>query len=584
MRPAGNGTSLPPPPVDGHRLLRWLDSPRGDRGIRFAGPGERWEFHSYESLAAAARHQAWLLQDRGVRPGSVIALVHTTSPDYVGAFFGCLMLGATPAPIAPPTRFQGMAQYRQYLSRALRLSGASTVSTTSGLAGAVTQAADDNGAAIVIADEPRTAKAEWHGEPVPPVIGLLQLSSGTTGPSRGLLIPISSLEANIDTIVSWTNGQTADDAVASWAPLHHDMGLIGCLLAPVSRNVDAWLMQPDQFVRAPLRWLRCFGEHGATHTAVPNFGLGHVLRRVSRKSLEGSDFSGWRALIVGSERVDASTIEEFSTLLNPFGFSAKAILPAYGLAEATLAVTGARPDEDVTVVAVRRESMVSGREIQVYPGNARHETLAALRLVGCGRPLPGIDVDIIDRHGNPLGELLLGEVQVRGEGMARGYVGAEEKTEKLLRGVVRTGDAGFFLNGELFVVGRIGDSIKVRGRWLFAEEVDEIVSTFTAAKDYCSAILGAFGGTEAIIVLAEGGTVESVSALGTVMANHISGVRILVLGVSRGSILRTTSGKPRRRAMRDRLLAGELPAVAAWDSDPQSRGFGESANDGVRYQ
>lgn len=544
----------------GFPLLRWLDAPHPERGIRFAARDDAWEFHSYERLAAGARRHAAQLHAAGVRPGAVVVLVHANSPEFVAAFFGALMLGATPSPVAPPVRFQSTVQYRDHLARILRLAGARVVSTTARLAGHVAQTSGD-GVTVVIAGEPEERAPEWPGDPVAPAIGLLQLSSGTTGPSRGVRVPLTALETNIDTILSWTQGRTDEGAVASWAPLYHDMGLIGCLLAPVSRNADIWLMEPEQFVRAPGRWLRCFGESGATHTAAPTFGLRHVLRRVRRSALDGMDFSKWRALIVGAERVDAAVIREFAQFLEPLGFSGQAVMPAYGLAEATLAVTGSRPDEDVTELSVRPESLIPGSAVGIGREGTRQMTL-----VGCGRPFPGTGVAVVDGAGHRLAEGHLGEIELTGPSVAHGYISAEECDEHLLNGVVRTGDAGFLLHGELFVVGRIGDSIKVRGRWLFAEELDDVLSALELRKGRSVALLGSIDGSDAVVVLREGGTPEEFQEIGAAVAKYASGVRVLVFAVQRGGILRTTSGKPRRRAMWERLLTDASGAGPAWDS------------------
>lgn len=547
-----------------YRLLQWLNSPGSQRGIHFAGADDSWEFYSYDRLAVMARQQAWRLHAQGVGPGHVVALVHGNSPEFVAAFFGCLMLGGTPAPVAPPARFQ-TADYQDHLTRIFRLGGVSVVSTTTRLASVVTQAARDSGVVTAVADEPGLAP-EWPEEPVASTLGLLQFSSGTTGPSRGVLVPLTALEANLDMIESWTGGRAEDDAVATWVPLHHDMGLIGCLLCPVSRGVNVWLMEPEQFVRAPRRWLRCFGEYGATITAAPTFGLGHVLRRVSRDMLDGMNFAGWRVLIVGSERVDASVTGAFTRFLEPYGFSGRAVMPAYGLAEATLAVTGSRREDEVTEVCVDPASLVPGEQVRIGSGAVR-----PLKLVGCGRPLPGMTVSIVDSGGKPVGERFLGEIELTGKSVARGYLTAGERSEQPLNGMVRTGDAGFFLNGELFVAGRIGDGLKVRGRWLFAEDIDSILATGEPRRGRFVSLLGSIDGADTVVVLADESAVDVAVSLGPAVVNYASGLRVLVLSVGRGGILRTTSGKPRRRAMWERLVTGELETVTAWDSDPGPR-------------
>ena len=547
-----------------YRLLRWLSDPDPRRGIQFAGPEDTWDFHSYERLAERARRHAWQLRWNGAGPGAVVALVHSNSPDFVAAFFGCLMLGATPAPVAPPARFQAGDEYREYLARILRMARVAIVSTTARLAAVVSRAAG-SGIATVITDEAGGRSPQWREAPVVAEIGLLQLSSGTTGPSHGVRVPLTALELNISTIQAWTNGEAGTDAVASWAPAYHDMGLIGCLLGPIAVGADIWLMEPDHFVRSPTRWLRCFGEQGATMTAAPNFALWHVLRRVSADMLKDMNFAGWRALVVGAERVDATAISAFTRFLEPFGFSGQAVMPAYGLAEATLAVTGSRQDEDVTEVTVNPASLIPGNSVRIAPPGD-----VGVKIVGCGRPLPGTSVSIADAEGNALGEGFIGEIELRGSCVARSYISeGEDDDEHPLNGLVRTGDAGFFHDGELFVVGRIGDSIKVRGRWVFAEDVDEILSTLGLKARRFVTILGSINGADAIAVLGDGVTADHAREIGAAVAGYMAGIRVMVFTLPGGGILRTTSGKPRRRLMWQRLLTGQLGAVSAWDSQAQ---------------
>lgn len=559
------------------QLLQWLDNPDGERGIRFGREGDGWDYYSYEMMAVLARQCAWRLREAGVSRGDVVAIIYPNSPGFVAAFLGCLMLGGTPAPVAPPARFSSRPGYQEYLSRLLRTGSVRAVATRPEFAPLAAPAAEAIGARLIVAPDAPDAPGALDGRapqygasPLPPEIGLLQFSSGATGPQRGVRVPLAALEANIDVITWWVNGQRTQDAVASWLPLHHDMGLIGCLLAPLSRNADVWLLNPEQFVRSPMRWLRCFGQDRATFTAVPTFGLSHLVRLVRPEMLAGLDFSGWRALVVGAERVDAAAVGAFTRLLEPHGFSRTAVMPAYGLAEATLAVSGSRRGEEVTSLVIDPASLSPGKRVQVETGAVAGADAAAdparhVVLVGCGRPLPGVSVAIVDENGRELDEGYLGEIQVSGHSVAFGYVG-EAGDGQRLDGVVRSGDAGFVLGGEVFVVGRIGDSVKVRGQWLFAEDIDTVVRSAVPASFRHVALLGTLGGGDAIVVVVEGDISGRAADLGSLVANHASGLRVVLFEARRGSILRTTSGKPRRRLMWECFVTGRLDGMVRWDS------------------
>jgi acyl-CoA synthetase (AMP-forming)/AMP-acid ligase II len=292
------------------------------------------------------------------------------------------------------------------------------------------------------------------------------------------------------------------------------MGLVGCLLAPVVTGTDLWLMTPAEFVRHPLAYLRCFGEHGACLTAMPTFGLEHILRRVRPQALAGLDFSHWRAVIAGAERIAAPTLRRFAELCGPQGFSPTALLPAYGLAEATLAVSG----------------------LPLRTG-WRSEARSDGTVVGCGPALPGTAITIVDDRGRPVPDGVEGEIVVRGESVASG-------------GVLATGDAGFLKDGQLYVLGRMGDSLKIRGKTLFAEDVDAaVLSACGAAPNRLASLLGMVGQQPTVVILMERpepGWAEAASAAARVLAEN---ARIEVVAVPVGGIDRTSSGKPRRRPL-----------------------------------
>jgi len=541
-------------------LLQWLNYPSEEHGIKFARPGDEWEFLSYRWLARSARRHASRLRAVGISSGDVVALLHRNSPDFVAAFFGCLMLGGTPAPLAIPARFRGGPQFLGNVQRSLQVGQVRAVSTTAEFVPSIASIVSGQGADLVVCDLDDGA-AEYEADLIPPEIGLLQFSSGSTGPPRGVRVPLTALEANIETIESWTSDRAEEDAVATWAPLHHDMGLIGCLLAPVSRDVDVWLMEPEHFVRSPLRWLRCFGESRATVTAVSAFALGHVNRRVRPEMLNGMDFTRWQALVVGAERIDAAAISEFADLLAPFGFSRSTVMPAYGLAEATLAVCGSRRGEQPRITTVAASSLVPGQPVRMA-SDERDQVM----LVGCGRPLPGVKISILGEDGQALPERYVGEIEVTSPSVARGY--ASRGSQHKLNGVVRTADAGFLLEGEVFVLGRIGDSVKLQGRWIFAEDLGAIAASVAPRSARHVTLLGSLDGRETAVVLTEGGLAGQAADVGLAVANHAAGLRVLVCAAPRGSALWTTSGKPKRRATWERLVSGQISAEVIWDSQP----------------
>ena len=246
-------------------------------------------------------------------------------------------------------------------------------------------------------------------------VGLVQFTSGSSGSACGVALTLGAIEENIAAIHDWLSMTTADVTV-SWLPLHHDMGLIGCLLAPVVNQSDVRLLRPEQFVRRPLRYLQCFSDFGGSVSAMPTFGLDYVARRVPASAIDGYEFESWRALIVGSERVDIAPLERFAALVGPRGFATTALLPAYGLAEATLAVTGQRIGMRHATAQVEHTSLRIGEPVQLTSSDT------GVQLVGCGGPIRGVTVAIVDEEGSELPDGHLGEIIVRSPSLAQADV------------------------------------------------------------------------------------------------------------------------------------------------------------------
>jgi acyl-CoA synthetase (AMP-forming)/AMP-acid ligase II len=309
------------------------------------------------------REAARGLTQHGVRPGDVVTLIGETGPELIAAFFGALAVGATPSPAAPPMIFKELDRYREHLARVLDATRPAVVVAGEGLAGAIEIIGGRSAAVVELPAlfgqggelTPWSARA---GE-----IALLQLTSGSTGAARAVSIPHSALTANAGALSRWL-GIAPGSSWASWLPLHHDMGLVGGMIAPVVYEADLWLMRPEQFVRDPLGYLRCFGMFGARLSATPPFALDLIARRVPADALEGMDFSSVEGIVVGAERIAPGTLERFHALLGPFGLRREALLPAYGLAEATLAVSGLPRGRGWQSTVVDSASLALGRRIR----------------------------------------------------------------------------------------------------------------------------------------------------------------------------------------------------------------------------
>jgi acyl-CoA synthetase (AMP-forming)/AMP-acid ligase II len=542
-------------------VVAWLDDPATDRGVHLATPDGGWQFWPYDRLADLARRYGRRLVAAGVRPGEVVTLVEETGPEFIGLLFGAMWAGAVVSPLAPPPSFGDRERYHDHLRSALRTStprlvlhhprSAGVAALCAGL-GVAARASPDllAGTGPPLPDGHPAGPSDGHlaGDTAPAGpdrLALLQFTSGTSGRARGVRVPHTALAANLAMIRDWLR-MTPDDPTASWLPVHHDMGLVGCLLAPVTGQTDLWLMPPSEFVRRPLRYLECFGRHGARLTAMPAFGLAHVLRRVRPEELRGLDFAHWRAVIVGAERVPAAVLDRFGALCAPYGFRRDALLPAYGLAEATLAVTGVR--------------LATGWRSVPYQGGS---------VVGCGTPLPGVSVRVTGPDGLEVPEGTIGEIVVGGGAVCAGYAATAGTTPAgdgtagdgtvVEAGLVRTGDAGFLRDGELFVLGRRGDSVKVRGRAVYAEDVEAVASAACdAPPGRIVALLGQVGQRPVVALVLEHPRPDWPAKARRAAGALTEDLPVETVVVGSGQVARTTSGKPRRRQMWADYQAGRL--------------------------
>ncbi|MFB9848924.1 AMP-binding protein [Micromonospora andamanensis] len=503
-------------------LLGWTRRPRRGGWVRFATT-ESWDEWPYDVLAALTRRSACALVAAGVRPGDVVALGLAGGPRFVAMFFGALLAGATPAPLPPPAAFARADSYDAHVDRLLGWSTPTLVVHDADFV-RTGELAAARGVDAAPLDELLATVPDADREPgrAVPAVAVVQFTSGTTGPARGVRVGVGALTANLGAIARWLR-MTPTDPTASWLPVHHDMGLIGCLLLPVTVGGDLWSLPTVEFLRRPMRYLECFGRHGARLTAMPAFGLDYVTRRVRPESLAGLDFSAWRSVIVGAERIPPATLHRFVELLGPFGLRPTAVRPAYGLAEATLAVTGVASGEPWRVVSSPTEGAV----------------------VGCGKPLSGVSVSVLDGDGCSVAPGQLGEIVVGGAG-----VGADP---------VHTGDAGFLHDGELFVVGRLGDGVKVHGRFVFAADVETAIAAADAIPPGRVAVLaGSRAGRPTVVVLLERPQPDWWRLAAEALAGRFVGADLLAVTATAGGIARTTSGKPRRRVMWEAFLDGRL--------------------------
>jgi acyl carrier protein len=523
---------------------------------------------TYGELAAAAMKVGGGLRHLGITKGDRVAIMLRTERAFFETFFATLAIGAVPVPLYPPVRAEDLLAYTRRQQRILRNAEARVLVT---FAEAERLAALMRGEvpsleAIANVERLRTppSPAEWE-RPGPDDPALIQYTSGSTGDPKGVLLSHANILANVRAIGEALEIQP-DDVAVSWLPLYHDMGLIGLWLGAVYFGVPVAIMSPLAFLSRPSRWLWAVHAHRGTISAAPNFAFDLCARRIADDEIQGLDLSRWRVAVNGSEAVSPDTIERFTRRFAPYGFRADAMCPAYGLAESSVALTLGPRRRAPRVDHIAREPFERAREIQpAAPDDPR-----ALRFVSCGRPLRDHEVRIVDRAGQPVGDRREGRIQFRGPSVTRGYYRNAEATRAAVHdGWMDSGDLGYSADTELFITGREKDLIIQGGRNICAEEIEAIISGVPGIRPNCVAAFGIpdpATGTERVVVVAETREREPARrealqrAVRDVVVTGIGSPPDIVVIADPRTVLKTSSGKIRRTAMREAYLKGTLGA------------------------
>ena len=589
------------------RAERYRDNVAFDY-CHYSPVGEEHSRLTFHELDIRARAIASTLQRQGAAGERVLVLC-PSGLDFIAGFFGCIYAGAVAVPVHPPVRNRVIGRVASIVADAQAGFVVATAGLEAELKGAVDDLAGGSSLRWCAADAViPAAAAQWV---VPDVdasaTALVQYTSGSTSSPKGVVVTHRNLLHNLDAIRgAWGRGH--DNAISVfWLPLHHDMGLIGSILEALYVGCTSFLMLPEAFIERPMRWLEALSRHRGTITAAPNFAYELCVERSSEEECAALDLSNWSTAMCGAEPVHAATLQRFADAFRPAGFRPEAFNPVYGLAEATLLVSGA-PDWDVPVV--RHVDGVALREHHVV--NVPPEHPAAAPFVGCGRAQRGHEIVIVDPGTRrPCAADEVGEIWLAGGSIAEGYWGRPAETQQTFsayladtgRGpFLRSGDLGFQLDGELFIAGRLKDLIVIRGRNYYPEDIEAAVQDSHPAllrgRGAAFSIMPRSSSAEQLVIVQEvdrnqmcdvdGDEVvsEVIAAIRTAIIEHHQIQPYAIVLVQPSRIPTTSSGKIRRSRCRQRFLDGDLEVFAEWHApsapDPHPAGLpGDAAPAGA---
>lgn len=511
----------------------------------------------WAQLHEEAKVMAAGLQAAGVEPRDHVAILGPTTRHLVTAIQATWLCGAATVLLPLPMRMGSIEEFVGQTRSRIRNADAKVLLVDPDLAPFIEPGEGDP--PLVLLDKLATSERAFEPPTIDPSsLAILQFTSGSTAEPKGAMLPNRTVCANLDAIAT-AGALVDDDVLVSWLPLYHDMGLIGLLTLGMTTGTDLVLAAPQDFLASPSRWMQWMSDYRGTCTAGPNFSYALAARALKR--MEGLDLSPWRLGLNGAEAIDPDAVERFVEAGARHGLRPGSVFCAFGMAEATLAVTFPEPMAGMKTDTVDKRVLETDR----YAAPVEGRTEGTRRLARLGRPVPGLEIRIVDPEtGGPMKPREVGELEVRGTSVTPGYYKNEEATAALFRdGWLRTGDLAYTVDGELVVCGRIKDVIIVGGRNVFPEDVERAVADVEGVRAGNVIAFGVEGrrGQEAFVVVAETKSDDHPS-LRERVAERVRNViglpaREIVL-VPPGTLPKTSSGKLQRSLCRSRYLGADL--------------------------
>ena len=560
-------------------LLHWRGQHQPDDiAITYLVDGEDEEEHyTYAEFDQRNRAiAAWLLQR--ATPGDRILLLYPASLGYISAFFGCLYAGMVAVPAYPPR----LNQPDRRLYTLIADAGAKLVFTDRSIYGKVEKRFEQMPelAALewqVTEDIPLEYANQWQAPTIAPSdVAFLQYTSGSTSDPKGVIVTHGNLMSNERQVKL---GYEHDKPVfITWLPMYHDMGLIGNIMQPLYCGGRTVVMSPTAFLQRPYRWLKAITKYGGETSGAPNFAYDLCVAKITPEEKATLDLSTWTIAYNGAEPVRAETLYHFANTFSEVGFNPTALFPCYGLAEATLFVTGG-PKQEMFVYDAFDALGLERNDVIPVAQDAENARMLVGSGVVWGQTVQIVDPDTLEA----VDGTRVGEIWIKGPNVAGGYWNKPEKTREdfgaYLAGTddgpyLRTGDLGFIRDGQLFVTGRIKDLIIIHGRNHYPQDIELTVErAHPALRPGCTAAFSVdVQGEEQLVVVQEVkrqyrqnfNADEIFTAIREEVAkNHqlmLHGIAI----IDTLTILKTSSGKIQRRANKRAYLEGEHEVLAAW--------------------
>lgn len=525
------------------------------------GEERRYDFPEIE--VETARRAAGL-QALGLEKGDRFGLIVIEPEDFVLDFLAALRVGVLPVPLYPPLSMSSLDAYADRTALILETSKAKVLVASEKLQNVLWGLVDR------VSTLEKLVRAEQLGladgtpvypEIVPEDLAFLQYTSGSTSDPKGVMVTHGSLIANVNGIMG-PDGMDMDPAVdkgVSWLPLYHDMGLIGFVMAPIVWGVEVIFIPTMRFIRRPRVWMDTIHRHRATSTFAPNFAYALITRRCKESDLSGWDLSCLKACGCGAEPIHPETMRAFTeTFSKGAKMPVNAVLPAYGMAEATLAIAIKNVDDTMRTLVIDAQAF-EDEGVAKAPEN---DDTTVIEHVCCGKPFPGHEVAAFS-DGARLPEGVEGELCVRGPSVTPGYYDNEDATAStFVDGWLHTGDLGYLVDGEIVITGRLKDLIIFNGRNIHPQSVEWVAAEIDGVRKGNAVAFSRPGASsEELIVTLETRAQDEealIKAVKQAVQRELSLTLSEVVCLKPGTLPKTSSGKLQRRKTRQQFLNGSL--------------------------
>jgi acyl-CoA synthetase (AMP-forming)/AMP-acid ligase II len=534
---------------------------------------------TYAQFDRRARAIAAHLQNMGLA-GQRVLLVYPPGLDFVTAFFGCLYANCIAMPTYPPHRHRMLDRFHAIAADAeasIAMSTSSAAAQFQSMIGHKSgQAASFSHIRWLATDEIPDALAEQWSEPAiaSDALAMLQYTSGSTSQPKGVMISHANLIDNTRTIHN-AFGIHPQDSAVFWLPTYHDMGLVGGVITNVFAGVTNILMSPANFLQKPITWLAAISKSRATISGGPNFAYDLCVRNINDEQRATLDLSSWSLAFIGAEPIHPETLERFAAAFTPCGFKSSAFYPCYGLAEATLMVSGPRRGSGATIQSFH-DTALNENHVEPMPGGNGQTR----RMVACGSPVDTMRVVIVNsKTHTEAAPNCVGEIWVAGPSVGLGYWHNPSLTNRSFNAYLsdtgegpflRTGDLGFMSDGQLYIAGRREDLIIIRGQNRYPQDIEatDRKSHPLLEVGYGAAFVADDHGSQRLVLVHEvkhDGKTDFKPVLDAirhaVLEEHDLALDTIIL-VRSGTIPKTSSGKVQRHVCRATFLAGEFKALA----------------------